>query len=144
MIRIRHLEASRRKHARAREGLAVESGGERLEVVDWSVGGVRVAALPRALPSGTDVPLTLGGMVDGVRRTFETRARVARGDEGGVVLEFGSLSGVGRELLAALSGGGAAPDTVEGPESPSPLRASEAPPLREAERATLAPAPAPR
>lgn len=135
MIRIRHLAASRRKHARAREGLAVESGGERLEVLDWSVGGVRVAALPRALPAGADVPLTVAGLVEGVRRTFETRARVARGDEGGVVLEFGSLSAAGRELLSSLSGGGAAPDTPE-PEA--------APPLREAERATLAPAPEPR
>lgn len=104
MIQVKQLEPSRRKHARVRSPLVVEAGAERLDVVDWSAGGLRVAAMPAALNSEREAPVRVSVPVEALWIGIDATVRVVRTEpDGEVALAFATLPGPGRELLHYLA-----------------------------------------
>lgn len=105
MIQVKQLTASRRKHTRVRTGLVVEMGEERLDVLDWSAGGLRVAGASPTLAEDGDVTVQVMAQVDEVWINFGATVRVVRVGpaEGEVALEFVTLPAFGREVLGYLS-----------------------------------------
>ncbi len=119
-ITVRQLPADRRKHVRVPASAAplwVDLGAERLEVVDWSPGGLRVAAAAPA-PDAT-LQVAVG---DGAG-PFAVRARTVWAAGGEVGLAFTSLPEAARARLTEH----AAPWTGAG-DTP-PAASTVAPPV---------------
>ncbi|MDP2310818.1 MAG: HlyD family efflux transporter periplasmic adaptor subunit [Pseudomonadota bacterium] len=138
MIETKHVDASRRKHTRVLSALTVQSGPDRLDVVDWSPGGLRVSSVPASLLATEEVPIRVTVPFEGVDIPFDGSVHVVRlgPNPGEAGLAFVDLPPFAWEILTFLSQEDAAAPTA--PPTLAPALASAGPP-------TLAPpiAPAP-
>ncbi len=109
MIQIESQDPCRRKHTRVDSPVLIELGAERLETVDWSPGGVRVARVPAHLRASQVVGIRVAIALGDVWVAFEARARVVHlGAPGGEAsgeagLAFVALPPRARAMLRSLA-----------------------------------------
>ena len=87
-VKVRRERPDQRRHHRVTAPLFVDYAGQSVRAADWSLGGLRLEALPGALPEeGSEIPLGLTLPFQGFDVSFNVKAEVVR-----AVAERGMLS----------------------------------------------------
>ncbi len=121
MIETRQLAPDSRKHHRVCVPMRVELDGARLDIVDWSPGGLRVAAVPARLLAMGGGSVRVSLPTEGVPFVFDAAVRVVRVGEGEAGLRFEDLpASIGERLYTFGRGAPPAAPSVGAPGEGEP------------------------